>query len=92
MKTLLLFLFAISAYGQDTLFTAKSVYENKTITGYVICAITKTDTTFKRVEKHSEIPKSVHWRKDYNIQIKHYPKALLRKNEHYRCNLRTNKK
>lgn len=90
MKILIMLLFAVSAYSQDTLFTAKSIYQRNHIKGYVVCAITKTDTTFKRVAKRSEIPKSAHWRKHFNITIKQYPKKFLKENEHYEYNLRSN--
>jgi len=88
---ILILLFSINIYSQDTLYTAKSIYKGKYITGYVIAKITKDTTIFIRINKYSKLNKTISWKKQYKLYIENYPKNLLYLNEEYRNNLRSNR-
>lgn len=89
MKTLLFLLFAISATAQDTIKSVKSTNTSThTVTGYVVQSITKTDTTYQRVDKYTDLPPNIKVNK--KDPIKNYPKNLLKKGEVYMNHMRSN--
>lgn len=91
MKLIVILMLSLASYSQDTLYTAKSInYKGIFIDGYVLCKITKSDTTFLRVKNLSDLPKSVSWRKNHGIPLKRYPKKLLKDKEVYQYHLRSN--
>lgn len=89
MKTILFILLSITATAQDTIKSVKSVNTSThTVVGYVVQSITKTDTTYIRVDKFTDLPPNIKVNRKY--PIRNYPKNLLKKNEVYMNHKRSN--
>jgi uncharacterized protein YoxC len=93
MKTpisLILLLLTLSTTAQDTIKSVKSTNTSThTVTGYVVQLITKTDTTYRRVDKFSELPPEIQVNR--KSPIKNYPKNLLKNGEVYMNHKRSNR-